>query len=254
MSFGRYLKAIRENQGISLKDLSAEICVPTRQLELIEAEDIAGMPEEVYAKGLLRAYAEAVGVDPEDIIGRYKSDLEARARALRLERDALRSGKRNLIRAGLAIGVLGVVMAGTLYGTGLVNDAAMRPNGTGAGVQEEQAGREIDFEAGNTSDGAENGNSGSEKLRTGTDSDLQVLSVNATSETIISISVDGRRSEKYRLDPKDYLELAARSSFRISINDPASVSINFNGEPVDITAESGQQPEIVLSEGSKSGK
>lgn len=253
MSFGRYLKAIRENRGISLEELSGEICVPIGQLELIEAEDFAGMPADVYAKGILRAYAQAVGVDPEDILQQFKTDNEANARALRREKEIFGSGKKNLMRMGLALGVLSMVMVITLYVASLVSNA-QEP--AGEQLNRRETGRK---ESETNTSSIKTDNAGTEILDSSdwaisADSELQVLSVSAVSETIINISVDGRDSTKYKLAPKDYLELAARNSFLISINDPASVLVNFNGEPVDIAGEPGQQTKIILSEEPESRK
>ncbi|MFW6297332.1 MAG: helix-turn-helix domain-containing protein [Desulfosalsimonas sp.] len=247
MSFGRYLKAIRENRGVSLEELSGRICVPIGQLQLIEAEDFAGMPEDVYAKGILRAYAHAVGVDPEDIIQQFKTDSKAHAKALRREKEIFGSGKTNLLRMGLALGALAMVMVITLYVASLASNAH-EPADTQ--LNKAETGRN-ETEAKTSpikTDNAETELLNSSDWAIAADSELQVLSVNAVSETTINISVDGRDPTKYKLAPKDYLELAARNSFLISINDPASVLVNFNGEPVDIAGEPGQQTEIILSE------
>ncbi|MFW6052736.1 MAG: RodZ domain-containing protein [Desulfosalsimonas sp.] len=255
MSFGRYLKTIRENRGVSLEELSAEICVPSSQLEVIEAEDLAGMPADVYTKGILRAYAGAVGVDPEDIIERYKQEREAQAKAYRLEKEAFGPGRRTLARTVLALGVLGVIVAVTLYGTGLVNNTAKYSDAPSAGGQEKQKENEGDFSEGRA-DGEviENSDSGKWPPAAAPDSELQVLSIKAVAETSISISVDGGEVEKYRLAPKDYLELAAYKSFRISISDPASVKIRFNGNPVSIAAGEGRKAEIFLTGKNEDGK
>lgn len=255
LSFGRYLKAIRENRGVSLEELSAEICVPNSQLELIEAEDLAGMPADVYIKGILRAYAGAVGVDPEDIIERYKQGREARSKAYRLEKDAFGTGRRTLARTVLALGVLGVIVAGTLYGTGLINNNAKYADAPPAGVQEKQKENEADFSEGRA-DGEviENSDSGKWPPAATYDSELQVLSIKAVDEASISISVDGGDVEKYRLAPKDYLEMAAYKSFRISVSDPASVKINFNGKPVSIADGEGRKAEIFLTGKNEDGK
>ncbi|MCF8110640.1 MAG: DUF4115 domain-containing protein [Desulfobacteraceae bacterium] len=255
MSFGRYLKAIRENRGVSLEELSAEICVPTRQLKVIEAEDLARMPEDVYAKGMLRAYAGAVGLDPEDVIERYNAECEARAKADRLEKEAFGPGRRTLVRTGLALGVLGMIMAVTLYGTQLVNKAAKYIDAPTTGVQEQKTEDAGDFPEGKE-DAAivENSGSGKWPPAPAPDSELQVLSINAVGETTISISIDGREVEKYKLAPKDYMELAAYNSFRVSVSNPASVKITFNGKPVSIAEAPGQKTEIFLPEKSKGGK
>ncbi|MFC1489532.1 helix-turn-helix domain-containing protein, partial [Thermodesulfobacteriota bacterium] len=77
LSIGRYLKTIRREKGISLKEVSRKTKIGVDTLLLIEKEDHEGLPGEVFVKGFLRAYAKAVGVDDDVVIQRYLSDCRA---------------------------------------------------------------------------------------------------------------------------------------------------------------------------------
>lgn len=251
MSFGRYLKAIRKNRAISVEKLAKEICVTPRQLVFIESEDFDRMPPDVYTKGILRAYAEAVGVDAEDIIGRYNFDREFREEALRLEGERMGLPRKNLLRMVLALGVMGVVMAASLYGSGFLEGSlgyAEAPHAV------EQPGQEAERPGSSQKEivKTEAGNSDSPGLSIDSDPGMQVLSIDAVSETKVGLSVDDREYTKYELAPKDHLEVAAQSRFRVSINDPADIKVSLNGEPVEIAAEPGRPVNIVLPEKTES--
>lgn len=69
---GRELKAVREEKGISLDEISRETKISRRHLEAIEAGDFDKLPGPVYARAFLRHYAKAVGLDPEYVIEQYR--------------------------------------------------------------------------------------------------------------------------------------------------------------------------------------
>ncbi|MFO7931629.1 MAG: helix-turn-helix domain-containing protein [Thermodesulfobacteriota bacterium] len=251
MSFGRYLKAIREKRGISLEALAEELCLTPRQIVWIEAEDFDRMPADVYTKGILRAYAEALGLDKEDVLERYYIDRKARDEALGLEHKGLGPPWKNMLRMGIALGVMAAVAAATLYGASLLEKERHSSNASSAESKNGVKGTpqpSSDTGAGN----AETAGFQAKGWIEDPDSEIQVLSIDAVSGTTLTIVVDGRQEDEYRLAPKDHLELAGRRSFRISISDPAAVRINLNGEPVDIAAEPGKPADLIISEQSES--
>ncbi|MCF8024200.1 MAG: helix-turn-helix domain-containing protein [Desulfobacteraceae bacterium] len=249
MSFGRYLKAIRKGREISLEQLAEKICVTPRQLTWIEAEDFDRMPAEIYAKGILRAYAEAVGVDPEDIVERYRLERAAWDKAVRLEGESLRSGSKNYFRMLLALAVLGVVIAASLYGTSILEGSADHAGKAERGGKPDEKTAQQHISPKETSHLMFSDQEAGEWKP---ESEMQVLSVDAVSETTLDIAVDGGNYTKYRLDPKDHLELAAQLSFRISISNPSAVRLKLNGKKVEIAAEKGKTATIVLSEKAES--
>lgn len=249
LSFGRYLKAIREYQGISLESVAAEIRVSPRQLMWIEAEDHARMPEDVYTLGILRAYARTIGVDPEDIAERYRIHREVHEQSARKEAELLTSGRKTGTRMFLALGVLAVIIALTLYfyypaGHGSADPEAShetREKVRGQAVEKVRTdGKDsLPVDSPQTAEAGENfteDNQGSP----------QRLSIDAVSEVTVNIRVDEAPYTKYRLDPNDHMELAAQSRFHIFISDSAGIRLYFNGQPVEIASEPGHSAEIIL--------
>ena len=67
MKFGESLRKERELRGVTLEDISAQTKVNIRFLEAIEHDDLSVLPAKAFAKGFLRSYARAVGLD-EDLV------------------------------------------------------------------------------------------------------------------------------------------------------------------------------------------
>ncbi|MFP3980576.1 MAG: helix-turn-helix domain-containing protein [Desulfobacterales bacterium] len=251
LSFGRYLKAVREHQGISLESVAAEIRVSPRQLTWIEAEDHDRMPAEVYTRGILRAYARAVGVDPEDIVERYQIHRAAHEQSVRQEAEILTSGRKTVSRMFLALGVLAVIMALTLYfyGSGEHGSADYRASQETREEVSGKAGQKTQGNNASPSSPADDSTRGAGGGQEALEADLggrQRLSIDAVSEVTIKIRVDEEPYTKYRLDPNDHMELAAQSRFHIFISDSAGIRLHFNGQPVEIASEPGHSAELTL--------
>ncbi len=68
---GARLRAAREERGRSLRELARELRVSAEVLEALEACRFDALPEPVLAKGHLRRYAKALGLDPEPLVALY---------------------------------------------------------------------------------------------------------------------------------------------------------------------------------------
>lgn len=77
---GAKLKKIREEKQISLEDLQQQTKIRKAYLFAIEEGNMAMLPGEAYVKGFLKSYAQAVGINPQDIVTDYQkireNDLE----------------------------------------------------------------------------------------------------------------------------------------------------------------------------------
>lgn len=60
---GEYLRHLREQQALSLDDVSSITKVPARMLNAIEEGRLEPLPEPVYTKGFIKRYAEALGLN-----------------------------------------------------------------------------------------------------------------------------------------------------------------------------------------------
>jgi len=73
--FGERMKRLREQRGITLREIADTTKLSIRTLEALERNDISRLPGGIFSRGLVRAYAEQIGADPEstveDFIARF---------------------------------------------------------------------------------------------------------------------------------------------------------------------------------------
>jgi len=72
---GKELKEVREEKGISLDEVAEKTKIQTRFLKAIENGNWEDLPEEVYLRGFLRTYAEALGLDGKEFVESYNRSL-----------------------------------------------------------------------------------------------------------------------------------------------------------------------------------
>ena len=68
---GAHLRNIRIAKGVSLDEISTTTKVKKSYLEAIESDDPRRFPAPVFMKGFLKAYAKALGLNPEEISEKY---------------------------------------------------------------------------------------------------------------------------------------------------------------------------------------
>ena len=72
-SLGSYLNRYRVSRSMSLAELARVTRIPVSSLQAMEADRFDELPGEVFVRGFLRAYAQAVGVLPAEVLARYTS-------------------------------------------------------------------------------------------------------------------------------------------------------------------------------------
>ncbi len=75
-SLGEYLRAERQARGISLEQIFAETRISMEMLRAIENGNVEQLPAPILIKGFLKAYAEKIGLDPEEVIVEYQNVIE----------------------------------------------------------------------------------------------------------------------------------------------------------------------------------
>lgn len=71
------LRRIRMAKGLSLTEISRRTRIGVGYLRKIEEGDLKGLPPGFYARAFVRAYAEAVGVDADVVLGNLAEELPA---------------------------------------------------------------------------------------------------------------------------------------------------------------------------------
>ena len=72
-TLGSTLKQERERRAMSVSELSRVTRIPVLSLEALESDRFDELPGEVFVRGFLKAYAQAVGLLPADVLARYTS-------------------------------------------------------------------------------------------------------------------------------------------------------------------------------------
>ena len=110
---GADLRAARVRHGYSLQEVSSRLRIQLDYLEAIEAGQFEALPGPAYAIGFLRSYANALGVDGEDVVLRFKSESAVDPGQTKLVfptpvQEARRPGAA-VVAASLAVAVAGYV-------------------------------------------------------------------------------------------------------------------------------------------------
>ena len=75
LSIGAALRATRQRTGRSLQDLSDTTRIKKAYLQALEEMRLEDLPSRPFTIGYVRAYARALGLDPEQAVGRFKRDV-----------------------------------------------------------------------------------------------------------------------------------------------------------------------------------
>ena len=126
-SLGKYLKAERESQNLSLQEVSESTKIREPLLRALEEDRYDLISSPVYVKGFLDAYARYLGLDSNEIILQYQENyekktplkgpgLEQRKTSPSLERKVTFSKKRvTLWLLIIAISVMVLLIATVIY-------------------------------------------------------------------------------------------------------------------------------------------
>jgi curved DNA-binding protein CbpA len=74
---GPAIKLVREQRGLSIRNVADATKVGSRYLEYIEEENFSKLPARPYLRGFLQLYAKALGYDPERLITDYLKRYDA---------------------------------------------------------------------------------------------------------------------------------------------------------------------------------
>lgn len=242
-SFGQYLQAIRTEKRISLETVSEETRIRLETLQQIEEEDHSNLPDEVFVKGFLRAYAKAIGADGDEALRRYQRRLSVHRKVAQSEAALLGSRKKFWTRLMLALAALALLIVGSIFAISLVPEQSPPPP---APVVEpgDEAVRATKVEA-------EPAQVPALQTKVGGSASKQppaklLLRVNTIEETWLKIIIDDLVPMEYSLYPGDRIELEAGSGYNLLIGNAAGVELYLNDQPVSVPGKSGEVVNLEL--------
>ena len=231
LSFGHYLKAIRVKKGISLDEVSEETRIRIDTLRLIEKEDHDRLPSEVFVKGFLRAYAEAVGIDGGEAVTRYTSSINAYQATARSETDFVKLSTRFWPHLLLSLGAMICIITLSVFAMSVFHSPLQTDNqvNTNAGEDDNKNDSELESDL------------------VGKLSEKSLLLSIITIETSwIKVIIDGRKPKEYSLKPGDRLEFEAFTGFNLLIGNAAGVQLILNDKPIEVSGKRGQVVNIQI--------
>lgn len=238
LTFGKYLKKIRLEKGFSIEDIMDDTRISKYVLQQIEEENFENLPEDVYLKGFIKSYAEAMGQNPGVVIDKYrKAKGMDEGHSGTVKKESHRSSGSGL-PYGLILGVVVVVLIlvlAILYTQGKTNTKPTEPETPVVTTQPEDMAP------------VEPGTPVIEEPAPPEEADdglhLEVLCVE---ETTLKITIDGGLPEEYMLKPEDHLELKAEKMYTIMINNTCGVTMLLNNSPVSVSGKCGQTATLQL--------
>jgi cytoskeletal protein RodZ len=128
--FGKYLTQQRELRGLSREDVSGSTRIPLALVGALEEGELDRLPARVFVKNYIRAYAEEIGLSPDEAVLRFEEieqelspapeeplELPAR-RGPTAASPAAKAGKAKV--AWVGIGVLLLAVLAGLWAAGLL--------------------------------------------------------------------------------------------------------------------------------------
>jgi transcriptional regulator with XRE-family HTH domain len=71
MSFGARLRQQREGRQVSLEDISTKTKIKVSLLEGLEGDDLSRWPQGIFRRAYIRAYAQAIGLEPDAVLQQF---------------------------------------------------------------------------------------------------------------------------------------------------------------------------------------
>ncbi len=100
---GTYLREQRELQGMGLPELARRTRIPERTLRAMEEGRFDDLPGDVFVRGFLRSYAQAVGIAPEEALARFSASRRQVTSSPLPPEHSLSRGTESNRRYGVAI-------------------------------------------------------------------------------------------------------------------------------------------------------
>lgn len=69
--FGSRMRDIREQRGVSLRQIAQTTKLSVSALEALERSDISRLPGGIFSRAFVRSYAAEIGADPEETVREF---------------------------------------------------------------------------------------------------------------------------------------------------------------------------------------
>jgi cytoskeletal protein RodZ len=237
LSFGRYLQAIRLEKAISLEMVSKETRIRKDLLALIEEENHKKLPDEVFVKGFIRAYAEAIGADGDEAIGRYNSRLQVIQKIQKSENDLKKTTIKFWPRLILSIGTLMCLIFLSVFGVSIF----LKSPSTGGQEQPQKTQQEIKPDSAEIAPGPQIPPVSIGEQKQGKKIEKKfLLKIRANEKTWMKVIIDDNEQREYSLEAGDNITFEANTGYNLLIGNAGGVELLLNDSPISLQGKSGQ--------------
>src|SRR5436190_21052561 len=115
--FGSRMRQVREQRGISLRQIADHTKISVSQMEALERNDISRLPGGIFSRAFVRSYAAEIGADPEQTVRDFLSQFphESTTSHPHAALDDRSRGRRLVVRAMMVVVTLAVVAVVILF-------------------------------------------------------------------------------------------------------------------------------------------
>ena len=234
-SVGKYLKKERESRNLSLGQVSRNTRISEHILFAIEDDRYDLLPSATYVRGFLSAYARSMGIDPNDVLLRYRSRQEVEqapaSEAAPVEKVSPKAKKR-----WVTLGVLGGIFVGLILlyfkpplSTPPVQSPPVKPV---AKVEPTETLPVSPPPATRTTHPQEG---------------LFSLELKAVEETWIRIQINGQPEKEMTLKPGETTSHQASDRIQLLIGNAGGLNLIFKGKALEKIGKSGEVVTLIFT-------
>ena len=116
--FGSRMRHIREQRGVSLRQIAQTTKLSMSALEALERSDTSGLPGGIFSRAFVRSYAAEIGADPEETVREFLAQFpheSVTGAGSHSPSDERRRGKQFAARAVVIAAAIVVVVGVILF-------------------------------------------------------------------------------------------------------------------------------------------
>lgn len=244
-SYGFYLQTVRVEKGISIERVTEESRIRGEILRSIEAEDHDNLPDDVFVKGFLRLFAEAIGADPEEALRRFALRRKPEQMVKGRSSDEAERPRRFWLTLLGVIAVMVCLVGGTLWIYQMFYQKGLDATPHVSAQSEKEAVAADDHTTPTEAPTATIEDTAWETDDAGEPA-TYVLEIVCHEDTWLKVIADDARATEHNLKPGEKIEFKANTVFNLLIGNAGGVSVQLNGEPVPVSGTSGQVVNVQL--------
>lgn len=272
MTVGEELCTARERSGASINEVAAQLCLSVTYLRALEEDSYSRLPEPIYVRGYIRAYARLMSLPADALIEKYNEGLSeepglsqpSKKNTVSLSRPTFGA---NRVRSHLVIYVLTAAVIGVIFFLSLSywskSDRDGSPSTGLEKVSIEGADGRLIFEDFSSEGGEispivqpqelelagkyENTVAAAPSEGNAFVSFIDSLFVSAEEECWIKVT-DGAGGTLHAalMSPGESLSLSGLAPFKVVVGNVQGVSLNFNGEHVNLDSYQSRQSRVAV--------